>query len=433
MNKIVLSTVAITMLALTGANADTTSDIADMKAMMIQMNQRLATLEKENIQLKSQVKKSKTTTASKKKKTTAVVKTEVTNEVTQAHVEKFADAVVVKSKAPVLEFSGTHYLGFVGTDDKISDETTNKFETRRNYLQVKAFFAENPKNYLRVTLDTFQDINDKYPLFDENGNFTDYVNSSAYGSWEVRVKYAYLYLDNILPFTGVELGQVHRPWIDYEEHHGWFYRSISQVLVESGDAADFSNSADLGINFKTKTEYFSSELGLLNGAGYHDNEDGAGLSAEWRLTGHLLGTGTEKEKKGTTYANVSFFGQDNTDYARRGSLDNGDFTWYGFHAVYNQPEFLLSAQYVESTDGGINYKGNGYSVNGEFRFAEDWNALARYDDYTLDIGFDKKRTIAGVSYVYNKNVEFIVNYLGTDNQAKNIDSDAIMLTADVEW
>lgn len=72
MNKIVLSTVAITMLALTGANADSTSDIADMKAMMMQMNKRLAILEKENIQLKSQVKKTKTNTV--KKKTTVASK-----------------------------------------------------------------------------------------------------------------------------------------------------------------------------------------------------------------------------------------------------------------------------------------------------------------------------------------------------------------------
>ena len=96
MKKIVLSTVAITMLALTGANADSSSDIAEMKAMMQQMNQRLAKLEKENTQLKSQVQKSKTSTVAKtttpKQKTIAVTKTEATNEETQAHVEKFAEA-----------------------------------------------------------------------------------------------------------------------------------------------------------------------------------------------------------------------------------------------------------------------------------------------------------------------------------------------------
>ena len=132
-------------------------------------------------------------------------------------------------------------------------------------------------------------------------------------SWEVRLKYAYLYLDNVLPFTGVEIGQVHRPWIDYEEHGGWNYRSISKVFVEQSNGAHLTNSADLGVNFKTKTEYFSSELGLLNGEGYHglieDDGNPDGLSAEWRLTAHLLGTGKEKRKKSDTYADVSSFGQ----------------------------------------------------------------------------------------------------------------------------
>ena len=65
MNKITLSTVTIATLALTCANADTSSDIAAMKAMMTEMSQRLAKLETENKQLKSQSKKVKHT---KKKK-----------------------------------------------------------------------------------------------------------------------------------------------------------------------------------------------------------------------------------------------------------------------------------------------------------------------------------------------------------------------------
>ena len=57
MKKIVLSTVAIATLAMTGANADSTSDIAEMKMMMKQMNSRLAKLETENKQLKAAAKK----------------------------------------------------------------------------------------------------------------------------------------------------------------------------------------------------------------------------------------------------------------------------------------------------------------------------------------------------------------------------------------
>ena len=66
MRRIVLSAVAITTLAMTGIQADSTSDNAEMKAMMKQMNSRLAKLETENKQLKAAVNKP----SSKKKSTT---------------------------------------------------------------------------------------------------------------------------------------------------------------------------------------------------------------------------------------------------------------------------------------------------------------------------------------------------------------------------
>ncbi len=54
----------------------------------------------------------------------------------------------------------------------------SEFETRRNYFQVKAYFKENPKDYMRLTLDTHTD---------------------SAGETNVRLKYAYLYIDDILP------------------------------------------------------------------------------------------------------------------------------------------------------------------------------------------------------------------------------------------
>jgi len=319
--------------------------------------------------------------------------------------------VLVKSKVPVLKFSGTHYLGFVNAEDG-NNVTTNKFQTRRNYFQVKAYMEENSKNYMRLTLDTHDD---------------------SAGESGVRLKYAFLYLDNILPNTGVEIGQTHRPWIDYEEHNSWNYRSISKVMVEEKKAGHLTNSADRGINFKTKTPYFSSELGLFNGEGYHNKEDGKRLSGEWRLTGHILGTGKKKAKKSLTYANVSFFGQQNKMSNKH---NNQDLNWMGLHAVYNQPEFLVSAQYIDVADADPLYKGSGYSVNGEYRVTEDWNVIGRYDFFDMDDNSgEKKRALAGISYEYNHNVEFIANYLKESGSALGSlgSQDALMLTAQVEW
>ena len=74
MKKIVLSAVTIATLTMSGLQADSTSDIAEMKAMMKQMSQRLAKLETENKHLKASKKtehkkaKSKKYVSAKKKK-----------------------------------------------------------------------------------------------------------------------------------------------------------------------------------------------------------------------------------------------------------------------------------------------------------------------------------------------------------------------------
>ena len=325
MKKIVLSIVAVATLAMAGgdfenmvANDYSNAEIEALKQQMRQMQTKLLELEKQK-----QVKSESKIIDSKKHKTT-----------------------VVKSKAPILKFSGKHYLGFVSSKRNNAD-SVNEFETRRNYFQVKAYFKDNPKSYMRTTLDTHQVDDNKHK--DSSGNT---VGKDIDGTWNVRLKYAYLYLDNIFPNTGVELGQAHRPWIDNEEHGGWNYRSISKVFVEDDNGAHLTNSADLGFNLKTKTEYFSSELGVFNGEGYHNRESGDDLSAEWRLTAHILGGGTHRAKSKNSYANISFFGQQNKKSAKH---KHKDLNWIGLHAVYNQPKFLFAGQYITISDGDTKY------------------------------------------------------------------------------
>jgi len=441
MKKTILSLVTISAIATTGVLADSTSDIAELKAMMQQMNKRLAKLEAENKQLKAKMRKTHKQHVRHASKRTAPVAPVAAPEKVDTLVKKYEKATPVFAKTSKLKFSGTHYLGFVYGDHSEgaggNNYTYDDFETRRNYVQVKGYFFDDPKSYMRVTLDTHQ--------VKDNGS------TSNKGDWEVRLKYAYLYLNEILPNTGVEFGQAHRPWIDYEEHHGWLYRSIAKTFVERGHDADFTNSADLGVNFKTKLDYFSSELGIFNGEGYHgivDNkDDNNGLSFEWRLTANLLGTGKKHVHKHDRYADVSFYGQVNQEDAKRGEKlsggTDGDFVWYGVNAVYNQPEFLIAANYLKSTTADDKYKGDGWSVNGELRLLtfspvlEKWNLIGRYDDWTLDSGEEKKTTIAGIAYRWSKNIEFILNY--DDYTADNADGsfkqedERVLFTAEVHW
>lgn len=348
-------------------------------------------------------------------------------------------------KASKLQFSGTHYLGYTYKNKKDASATGN-FELRRNYVEVKAYLLENQKSYFRVTLDAvYSSAKD------------DYANIFA--------KYAYLYIDDILPFTGVEIGMAHRPWIDYEEHQGWWMRSIAKVFVEADEAGHLSNSADLGFNFKTKTEYFTSEVGIFNGEGYHgkngtDEEIGSGNSAEWRLTGAFLGNGKVKRNpKQDSYADASFFGQYNMANAANEVVVNGtkkayDYSILGVHSVYNMPSFLIAAQYIQADNNGANqgsgtsqFNGKGYSINADFRFGVEkkFSIIARYDTWEAEQEvknetYKTKNAIYGLAWQQNKNLKWLLSgqsYRAEDN--KNYkgsiveDFDAAMITAEVHW
>jgi len=341
--------------------------------------------------------------------------------------------VVVRSGASTLKFSGTHYLGLTKySDDLDSSNDVTKFETRRNYLQVKAYFNDAPKSYMRVTLDQFNALDD----------------DDKKGSIGMRIKYAYLYLDNILPYTGVEMGQAHTPWIDYAEHNGWKFRSISETFIEQHNGVHATASSGRGVNFKTKTANFSSEIGVFNGEGYHSEQKGTGLAGEWRVTWHALGTGKVHHPK--EYFNISYFGEDSKKH--KGKVYNGsdvNLKWQGIHGVYANENFLFAAQYIKVSDGQYqdtnDVEGKGYSVNGEYKFAPKWDLFARYDEFKLDkkaTSTDteeekRKTTIVGVAYKYNKYVKFIANVTDRKNTAfdgsTTKDDKYAMLTAEVNW
>lgn len=348
-----------------------------------------------------------------------------------AAVKKEADdkSVAWYSNASKLKFSGLTYLGYTNYnyDDTqgtkyqdVAGESLNFFEMRRAYVQVKAYLLDDPKSYFRVTLDM------------------EHVTSDATaGDYNVRFKYAYLYLNEILPYTGVEMGMAHRPWIDYEEHNSWFYRDTYWTFTEADNSAKLSNSADLGFNFKTETKYFGSEVGLFTGEGYHNVEDGKGLSFEWRATAHILGTKGKDAQTTTTYWDASFFGQynkDNHKYTQQptgGTVkENQDLIWGGLHTVFNMPSLMVAAQYIQSQDtmdspDVYEKAGSGFNTHAVVRFGAEkqFRVIGRYDQWTPEMKYGtadnetltKHTYYAGFVWEQNKNVQWVANVIRFDD------------------
>ncbi len=333
------------------------------------------------------------------------------------------------AKSSKVKLSGKHYLGYTYRSQDVGSK--GQFETRRNYLQVKAYLLDDPASYMRVTLDSFQ--------VKDSGKID--------GTWAIRLKYAYLYLNNILPYTSVEIGQAHRPWIDYEQKSSWHYRAISKTFTESKRAGNITGSTDLGLNFQTRTPYFSSDIGIFNGEGYYGKEDGESVSLEYRLTAALLGNGNKKRKPTKmSYFDISTMGQ----YNIKNSLNSGKtYSYYGIHAVYNQPRFLLSAQYLSASNDKDTTKksGSGYSINATYRVGESKKIalFGRYgiwsaDDKLNDKTYDTLDTVVGLSYKQNSNITWIANanifdplddkdYSGKDA----VSHTDYMITAEVKW
>jgi len=360
------------------------------------------------------------------------------------------DKLVISAKhIKKIEFSGTHYFGYnsyTPGKETLDNAASAGFETRRNYLQMKSYFTE--KDYFRITMDARKEL--------RSGN-----NEKIDGYNQTYIKYAYLWLNEVLPYTGAEIGIAHRPWIDYEEHNSWLWRSINKVVIEDKHSAkgkpDLVNSSDFGFNLKTKMENFSSEIGLFNGEGYHADKEAAmqknstGLSFEGRLTYHAFGSGKKKiNPKKDTYMHIStawlMSSNHKDDNASTNDADEYNRAWNTLHFVYNQPQFLIAAQYIKSTDTYANAgraqdkkEGTVMSVNADVRFG-DYTAIARYDvsKWETDGTEDKSKggtcVIAGVAYDYIPGVKFIANIKNYTNDASSDDNEnSVLLTTAIHW
>ena len=328
------------------------------------------------------------------------------------------------SKFLNLQISGRHFISF--ENKKENNINYSKFGSKRNYLTFKSPF-KNSRDYIRITIDSYLISDSKIKVNNEE------YGTDNYGSLNMRVKYAFLYLDNIMPYIGLKIGQTHRPWLNFEGRNSWHHRAISKNFLGNSNSAKLTNSADFGVNLNSKFNYFSSEIGLFNGEGYNEIQKNNHLSFEWRLTAHILGRGNEKVKTSNNFSNISFFGQQNS----KNSKYNGkDLNWIGLHFVYNQKDFLISTQIVKVNKSDDLYKGEGFSINSDYRYSKKASIFGRFDQFKMDLDKkDKKLYIVGVDYKYSENIIFILSLSkngGTTILEENKYS-KITLTTDVKW
>jgi hypothetical protein len=348
--------------------------------------------------------------------------------------EKGKSGSFLNSLAQRITLSGLSYFGYSYRDPR-SGSNTGDFEVRRNYVTVMGALTD--KISVRSTLDV--------------------TKETSGGNLEARFKYAYINFADVLPvsglMSGLEFGVVHVPWIDYEEHAGWWYRAVERTFIENPDAAGLFVSADLGANLRANWPYFSSEVGVFSGEGYDhlDREGGSFFdnALEGRFTVHALGTGQIKyNPTRDKYLDFSFSTFDSFHHNAGapagvlGSLQGGgsrgflDRYIYQFHTVFNMPRFLIAAQYVYDQDRlslGGNDDNHGFSVNGEIRPFDKWAAFGRVDYWDIDNGPTRKLYWYGLAYTLNQYVRLILNGITSEQTVVANGYSRAMFTVEVNW
>ena len=282
----------------------------------------------------------------------------------------------------------------------------SRFAIKRGYLTVQKEFM--PWFSARMTLDTTQ-------VKDEAKDSKNKTYSNYDGSIAVRIKYAYgqFNLPDLAFLTkpNIEVGVVHTPWFDYEEHVN-FYRCQDTMFIERNNTL---NSADIGVTFAsllggtidenyqnnvTKDypgRYGSMSVGIYNGSGYAAAEKNENKVIEGRLTLRPL----PDIVPGLQFSYFGLTGQGNKD-------TKPDWTANLGFASFEHQYVTLTGQYYwgkGNQKGDDENKKDGYSFFTEIKPMKQFSVIGRYDhfDPNTDAKDDENnRYIVGAAYHLDK-------------------------------
>ncbi len=249
------------------------------------------------------------------------------------------------------------------------------------------------------------------------------------GNVEIRLKYMYLKMKmdqfDFLPISYIEMGMVHRPWLDFEQKINQ-YRSQGKMYIER---AHLINSADFGITYigliggkidkkyqkevnkSNPGKYGSFSVGVYNGAGYHALEKNNNKTLEGRLTLRPF----PEIMPGLQFSYAGVYGKANT--SKTDTLSDFQINLLfvssesNFHVATFQYYTGKGDQKGELRDTVTkeSFENDGYSAFGEFKIPGSKFALfGRYDEVNINDGDEKETTtIGGISYRFLKNKVFV--------------------------
>ncbi len=311
----------------------------------------------------------------------------------------------------------------------------NEFALKRGYVNIKKKINNTFSG--RITTDI---------TIDKEGD----------GKGDVEMRLKYLYLKTAVPSFAFfhkpyfEIGLVHRPWLDFEQHIN-LYRVQGTLFLErtgvisSGDygivflsylGGEMDDAYKSSVNKSFAGKYGSMAVGIFNGGGYHALENNANKTLEGRLTLRPL----PNFIPGFQITWHGAYGKGNID-------PSPDWNYNSAYISYEKSFLVLTTELYR---GKGNYKGSaiqdtiafeavpqhGFSLFGELKlFKSKFSLLGRYDQFTQDLPGKNPtsyRTIAGVAYHFLRGSKILfdydrISYSKTGNPANHVFELAIEL------
>src|SRR5467141_2605141 len=310
-----------------------------------------------------------------------------------------AAAQAPAAQAPQVTLSGVAYLQYL-YQLKDTAAHNNNFDVTRAYINVIGRFSGGV--YTRITVD----INRPPAATTDN-------------SLRYRLKYAFVTYTPQGSALTYKLGQIHTPWIDWEEAL-WDYRMQGQMAMERG-AYLSSSDFGLGVDGNWNADKVNMQVGIYNGESY------SGGTGDKRKD--LMGRVSVRVKPTDDASRVG--GLRVTAYGQYGKPTSGGQRSRLLGMVsYRTKQITLAGEYAvtkDSTTGPVpapvaKSSGSVASFFGVYHFSNSKAALlARVDvnDPNTNVANDRlTRFIGGASYQLSPNLRLLgdldlLSYQGT--------------------
>ena len=268
-------------------------------------------------------------------------------------------------------------LSYVQYDAELKNrQGFNAFDLTRGYVNINGQLSKNVR--FRFTPDVRR-----------------VTDSSLAGTLVLRVKYAFVELDNVKsPRSWVRFGAHQTPWLDFEE-------SINRYRVQGTMFSEreglIPGSSDFGVGYFTPLgKYVDLQTGVYNGEGYAQTDVNKYKSVQARLTLRpLAGRGIANGFRLSGFYNAGWYA---ANRPRNLGIVMGSF---------EHTNLVATLQYLKATDNPNAVTPRDIDRNGTSGFVEirqgpkGWAALARVDILDPDESFadnSQRRVIAGGAY-----------------------------------